>query len=85
MVITFDPSQPTSPRCLLSPTRQAATTMATPASVAATPARPRPLGWARLPAWPRRLLVAAALVALWHLYAVHKGPLLMANALADRA
>jgi sulfonate transport system permease protein len=53
--------------------------MTTPASVAATPARPRPLGWARLPAWPRRLLVAAALVALWHLYAVHKGPLLMAT------
>jgi NitT/TauT family transport system permease protein len=48
-------------------------------TVSATPAEPRPLGWARLPAWLRRSLVGVALIALWHLYSVHKGPLLMAT------
>jgi len=42
-------------------------------------ARPRALGWARLPVWLRRGLIAAALVAVWHLYAVHRGPLLIAT------
>lgn len=41
--------------------------------------RPRPLGWARLPVWVRRAIIAAVLVALWHYYAVHKGPLLVAT------
>jgi NitT/TauT family transport system permease protein len=47
--------------------------------VAATPPIPREVGWARLPVWLRRSIVAAALVALWHAYAVHKGALLMAT------
>jgi NitT/TauT family transport system permease protein len=42
-------------------------------------AKPRPLGWARLPTWLRRTLVAGVLVVAWHFYAVHKGPLVMAT------
>jgi sulfonate transport system permease protein len=41
--------------------------------------RPRAYGWARLPAWVRRALIAAVLIAVWHLYAVHRGPLLVAT------
>jgi NitT/TauT family transport system permease protein len=43
------------------------------------PARPRELGWARLPVVVRRAILGAALVVVWHLYAVHKGPLLLAT------
>jgi NitT/TauT family transport system permease protein len=42
-------------------------------------ARPRVIGWARLPVWVRRGIIAAALVAIWHVYAVHRGPLLVAT------
>lgn len=49
------------------------------ASTSVAIARPRALGWARLPVWLRRGLIAAALVAVWHLYAVHRGPLLIAT------
>jgi NitT/TauT family transport system permease protein len=48
-------------------------------SVAAIPRRPAAFGWARLPALIRYPLVCAVLVAAWHLYAVHKGPLVMAT------
>ncbi len=41
--------------------------------------RPRALGWARLPVALRRAIIAAVLVAVWHLYAVHRGPLLLAT------
>jgi NitT/TauT family transport system permease protein len=41
--------------------------------------RPRALGWARLPAWLRYTAIAGLLVVVWHLYAVHKGPLVMAT------
>lgn len=41
--------------------------------------RPRPLGWARLPVWLRRGIIGAILIFVWHLYAVHKGPLLVAT------
>jgi NitT/TauT family transport system permease protein len=41
--------------------------------------RPPAIGWARLPVVVRRLIIAAALVAAWHFYAVHKGPLLVAT------
>ena len=55
--------------------------MATSASTAdaAPVTRPPAIGWARLPVGVRRGLIAAALVAAWHLYAVHKGPLLVAT------
>jgi NitT/TauT family transport system permease protein len=53
--------------------------VATTASSASIPARPRALGWARLPAWLRYSLIGAVLVVVWHLYAVHKGPLLFAT------
>jgi len=43
------------------------------------PARPRGLGWERLPVWLRRGIIAAVLIAIWHLYAVHRGPLLLAT------
>jgi NitT/TauT family transport system permease protein len=52
--------------------------MSTTASAVAV-ARPRALGWERLPVWLRRGIIAAALVAAWHLYAVHKGQLLVAT------
>jgi NitT/TauT family transport system permease protein len=45
----------------------------------ATPVKPRALGWARVPAVVRYIVVAAVLVVVWHLYAVHKGPLVMAT------
>lgn len=48
-------------------------------SAAAIPRRPAAFGWARLPALVRYPLVCAVLVAAWHLYAVHKGPLVMAT------
>jgi len=41
--------------------------------------RPRAVGWTRLPKWLRRSLIAAVVVVLWHFYAVHKGPLLVAT------
>ncbi len=43
------------------------------------PRKPNALGWARLPKWLRRAILAAALVLVWHLYAIHKGPLLIAT------
>ena len=48
-------------------------------SAAAIPRRPAAFGWARLPAVIRYAAVGALLVAAWHLYAVHKGPLFMAT------
>jgi sulfonate transport system permease protein len=42
-------------------------------------ARPRSSGWERLPVWMRRTIIAAFLVLAWHLYAVHRGPLLVAT------
>jgi NitT/TauT family transport system permease protein len=48
-------------------------------SAAAIPRRPAAFGWARLPAVVRYAAVCAVLVAAWHLYAVHKGPLFMAT------
>jgi NitT/TauT family transport system permease protein len=48
-------------------------------STAAIPERPAALGWARLPAFVRYPLVGGVLVVAWHLYAVHKGPLVMAT------
>jgi NitT/TauT family transport system permease protein len=45
----------------------------------AAPVKPRALGWARLPAVLRYAVVAGVLVVVWHLYAVHKGPLVMAT------
>ena len=53
--------------------------MAASTDALATPAKPRTLGWARLPAPLRYTIVAAVLVVVWHLYAVHKGPLVMAT------
>jgi NitT/TauT family transport system permease protein len=50
-----------------------------PSSAAATQPESRALRWDRLPVWLRRALVAVALIALWQVYAVHKGPLLMAT------
>src|SRR5687767_2586749 len=41
--------------------------------------QPPAIGWARLPVGIRRGLIAAALIAIWHVYAVHKGPLLVAT------
>ena len=48
-------------------------------SAATIPRRPAVFGWARLPALIRYPLVGAVLVAAWHLYAVHKGTLVMAT------
>lgn len=48
-------------------------------STAAIPERPTAFGWARLPAFIRYPIVGAVLVAAWHLYAVHKGALVMAT------
>jgi NitT/TauT family transport system permease protein len=48
-------------------------------SAAAIPRRPAAFGWARLPAVVRYPIVGAVLVAAWHLYAVHKGPLFIAT------
>jgi NitT/TauT family transport system permease protein len=50
---------------------------ATTSAVAVT--RPRAIGWARLPVGVRRGIIGAGLVLAWHLYAVHKGPLLVAT------
>jgi NitT/TauT family transport system permease protein len=52
---------------------------ASTSTATAIPVRPRALGWARLPAWLRRSIIGAVLVVIWHLYAVHKGPLLIAT------
>lgn len=52
--------------------------MTTTASTVAVQ-RPRALGWERLPVWVRRGILAAGLILAWHLYAVHKGPLLIAT------
>lgn len=41
--------------------------------------RPHAIGWARLPVVLRRSLIAAALIVIWHFYAVHRGPLLLAT------
>jgi NitT/TauT family transport system permease protein len=51
----------------------------TSAAAAAPVTRPQAIGWARLPTVIRRGLIAAVLVLIWHLYAVHKGPLLIAT------
>lgn len=51
----------------------------TSAAGTVAPARPRPIGWARLPVVVRRSLIAAALILVWHFYAVHRGPLLLAT------
>jgi NitT/TauT family transport system permease protein len=48
-------------------------------SAAAIPRRPAAFGWGRLPPLVRYPIVGALLVAAWHLYAVHKGPLVMAT------
>jgi NitT/TauT family transport system permease protein len=48
-------------------------------SAVVIPRRPAAFGWGRLPALIRFPLVGAVLVAAWHLYAVHKGPLVMAT------
>jgi NitT/TauT family transport system permease protein len=53
--------------------------LAASTSAAAIPRRPATFGWARLPAWIRFPIVGAVLVVAWHLYAVHKGPLVMAT------
>jgi NitT/TauT family transport system permease protein len=53
--------------------------MAASTSAAAIPRRPAAFGWARLPALIRYPAVCAVLVAAWHLYAVHKGSLVMAT------
>jgi NitT/TauT family transport system permease protein len=53
--------------------------LATTSSAAAIPRRPAAFGWARIPALIRYPIVGAVLVAAWHLYAVHKGPLVMAT------
>jgi len=45
----------------------------------ATPVKPRALGWGRVPALVRYAVVAVVLAVVWHLYAVHKGPLVMAT------
>jgi NitT/TauT family transport system permease protein len=45
----------------------------------AAPVKPRALGWGRIPAVVRYAVVAGVLVVVWHLYAVHKGPLVMAT------
>ena len=41
--------------------------------------KPRAFGWARLPVFLRRSILGAALILVWHLYAVHRGPLLVAT------
>jgi NitT/TauT family transport system permease protein len=48
-------------------------------SAVAVPRRPAAFGWARLPAVIRYPVIGALLVTAWHLYAVHKGPLVMAT------
>jgi NitT/TauT family transport system permease protein len=53
--------------------------LATSTSAAAIPRRPTVFGWARVPAFIRYPIVGAVLVAAWHLYAVHKGSLVMAT------
>jgi NitT/TauT family transport system permease protein len=53
--------------------------LAASTSAAAIPRRPATFGWARLPAVIRYAVVGAVLVAAWHLYAVHKGPLFVAT------
>jgi NitT/TauT family transport system permease protein len=45
----------------------------------AAPVKPRALGWGRIPAVVRYTVVAGVLVLVWHVYAVHKGPLVMAT------
>jgi NitT/TauT family transport system permease protein len=45
----------------------------------AIPRKPNALGWARLPMGLRRTILGAILILVWHLYAVHKGPLLIAT------
>lgn len=49
------------------------------ATDAVTVARPRSRGWAALPMPVRRTIILAVLIGLWHLYALHKGPLLIAT------
>jgi NitT/TauT family transport system permease protein len=53
--------------------------LAASSSAAVIPRRPAAFGWARLPAFIRYPIVGAVLVAAWHLYAVHKGPLFVAT------
>ena len=47
--------------------------------VAPVPVKPRALGWERLPVAVRRAVIGAALIVVWHVYAVHEGPLLVAT------
>src|SRR5215212_1060794 len=72
----------TSARCSRSTRRTHSTrrrALAASTEALATPSKPRALGWARLPAVVRYGVVAAVLVVIWHLYAIHKGPLVMAT------
>ncbi len=48
-------------------------------SVERIPRRPAALGWGRVPAIVRFPIIGALLVTAWHLYAVHKGSLVMAT------
>jgi NitT/TauT family transport system permease protein len=51
----------------------------TSAAEAAPVTRPPAIGWARLPVGIRRGLIAAVLIVVWHLYALHRGPLSIAT------
>lgn len=53
--------------------------MATSATTEPAVTRPPAIGWARLPVGIRRGLIAAVLIGLWHAYALHRGPLLIAT------
>jgi NitT/TauT family transport system permease protein len=53
--------------------------LAASTSAAAIPRRPAAFGWARLPAVIRYPAIAALLITAWHLYAIHKGPFVMAT------
>jgi NitT/TauT family transport system permease protein len=48
-------------------------------SAVVVPQRPRAIGWARLPVWIRRAIIAVLLATAWHFYALHRGPLLIAT------
>src|SRR5688572_28598171 len=66
--------------CSRSSARWWRTMASTTSAVDAAPVtRPPAIGWARLPVGIRRGLIAAALIVIWHFYALHKGPLLIAT------
>jgi NitT/TauT family transport system permease protein len=52
---------------------------ASTSTAAAIPQKPHAIGWERLPRSLRLTLIGVALVGVWHIYAVHKGPLLIAT------